>query len=239
MSSLRQIEANRRNALLSTGPTTPEGRAAVARNALRHGLAAHDPVINIEDRAAYQALLQALIDEHRPSTPTQSLLVEQLAIASWRLARIRSIEAGLFEFRLYTLRKNMKREHPDLDDRGRLAFVFRYDVIQTSILLALSRYESRAERSFFKNLHELQRLKAASPAPEVSDSGIGFVQSTLPGTIGPGPENDPDDDPSPLSSSGANSIEDFQKETPQVEDCKNQPSGGPSGSDLLPYAMVP
>ena len=179
MPSLRQIEANRRSALLSTGPNTPEGRAAVARNALSHGLAAQNPLINIEDRAAYQALHQALIDEHRPSTTTQSLLVEQLAIASWRLARIRSIEAGLFEFRLYTLRNSMKKEHPDLDDRGRLAFVFRYDVVQTTILLTLSRYESRAERSFFKNLHELQRLKTVTRAAPVSDSGIGFVQTAV------------------------------------------------------------
>jgi hypothetical protein len=38
MISLLQIEANRRNALHSTGPRTEAGRAVASRNALKHGL---------------------------------------------------------------------------------------------------------------------------------------------------------------------------------------------------------
>jgi hypothetical protein len=38
VTSARQIEANRRNARLSTGPKTAAGKACVARNARRHGL---------------------------------------------------------------------------------------------------------------------------------------------------------------------------------------------------------
>ena len=38
MTTQKLIEANRRNALKSTGPITPSGRAAVSQNAIKHGL---------------------------------------------------------------------------------------------------------------------------------------------------------------------------------------------------------
>jgi hypothetical protein len=40
MTSYRQVEANRRNALKSTGPRTEAGKQVSRRNALRHGLTA-------------------------------------------------------------------------------------------------------------------------------------------------------------------------------------------------------
>ena len=67
MSSFRQITANQRNALKSTGPTTPEGKQSSRCNALRHGLTA-ETVIPFEDAEDYQAFEAAVIgdyDAHR------------------------------------------------------------------------------------------------------------------------------------------------------------------------------
>ena len=49
MTSIRKIKANRANARASTGPTTAQGRARTARNALRHALSlpvSCDPVLS-------------------------------------------------------------------------------------------------------------------------------------------------------------------------------------------------
>jgi len=54
MLSQRQVDANRRNAQLSTGPRTPEGRAAVDLNALRDGLTAQTTVLPNENPEEFQ-----------------------------------------------------------------------------------------------------------------------------------------------------------------------------------------
>jgi hypothetical protein len=56
MTSLRKIEANRRNALKSTGPITPGGKERSRCNAVRHGLTAETVIAVLESSADYQAL---------------------------------------------------------------------------------------------------------------------------------------------------------------------------------------
>jgi hypothetical protein len=44
-----KIEANRKNSLKSTGPKTPQGKAVVRYNALKHGILAREAVITEGD----------------------------------------------------------------------------------------------------------------------------------------------------------------------------------------------
>ena len=53
MSTPAQIQANRQNAQKSTGPRTPQGKAVVAQNALKHGLLARQAVIVGEDQGQF------------------------------------------------------------------------------------------------------------------------------------------------------------------------------------------
>jgi hypothetical protein len=52
MTSDKKAEANRRNSLKSTGPRTPEGKAAVRLNALKHGLLSEEVLLPGGDEAA-------------------------------------------------------------------------------------------------------------------------------------------------------------------------------------------
>src|SRR5207245_11510412 len=122
MSTDRQIEANRLNAQKSTGPTTPEGRAAVRLNSLKYGLYAETLILPGEDPAAFEALLDRLDAEYQPATPTEEGFVSQIAMATWRRARIQRMEVAYY--------KNRHKEsiphdkwYGDLDDTGRLALI--------------------------------------------------------------------------------------------------------------------
>lgn len=54
MISLRQIEANRRNARRSTGPMTEVGKQRSRCNAVRHGLTAKTAIGSLEDAEDYE-----------------------------------------------------------------------------------------------------------------------------------------------------------------------------------------
>jgi hypothetical protein len=97
MISSRQIEANRRNARKSTGPTTEEGKRRSRRNAVRHGLTAETVIGALEDAEDYQAFEAAIIADYDTQSAVERELVLRLASPLWRLRRTTTMETGLFE----------------------------------------------------------------------------------------------------------------------------------------------
>ena len=97
MTSLRQIEANRRNARLSTGPVTDEGKRRSRQNALRHGLTAETVINALEDTEDYAAFEMAVTADYEASSAVERELVLRLASLLWRLRRATAIESGLFK----------------------------------------------------------------------------------------------------------------------------------------------
>jgi hypothetical protein len=97
MTSLRQIEANRRNARLSTGPVTEEGKRRSRQNALRHGLTAETVIDALEDADDYAAFEMAVTGDYEAESAVQRELVLRLASLLWRLRRATAIESGLFK----------------------------------------------------------------------------------------------------------------------------------------------
>jgi hypothetical protein len=109
MTSFRQIEANRRNALRSTGPTTDDGKRQSRRNALRHGLTAETVIDGLEDSEDYRAFEAAVIEDYDARTAVERELVLRLASLLWRLRRIITIETALLR-----IQSDITRERRDV-----------------------------------------------------------------------------------------------------------------------------
>src|SRR5579864_5381595 len=139
MATLKQFEANRRNAQKSTGPKTPEGKSAVSMNALRHGLRARSVVLPGEDPTEFHQLCDDLQAEWIPQSRTEQFYVEQMAVSQWKLTRMEVVEVNIFK---------------DTDAKSQL-----------SMLDRLWQAECRLERSYSRAQRELQRLQNSRPDP--------------------------------------------------------------------------
>jgi len=141
MATLKQFEANRRNAQKSTGPKTPEGKAAVSMNALRHGLRARTVVLPGENREEFTQLCDDLEVEWHPQSRTEQFYVEQMAVSQWKLTRMELGEINIFK-----------------DTAG--------PEKQIPLLDRLWQAECRLERSFARAQRELERLQNSRRQPD-------------------------------------------------------------------------
>ncbi len=140
MATIKQIEANRRNALKSTGPRTPEAKAAVRMNALRHGLRARTVVLPAENSEEFHQLCNDLETEWQPQSRTEHFYVEQMAISQWKLTRVEVAEKSIVSQEV-----SAKTQIPLLDK--------------------LWQCQGRLERSFARAQRELERLQNSRRPP--------------------------------------------------------------------------
>ena len=168
MTSFRQIEANRRNARLSTGPVTEEGKRRSRQNAVRHGLTAETVIDALEDAEDYAAFEMSVTADYDAQTAVERELVLRLASLLWRLRRATAIESGLFKIQAKHLlqfrrRREAREERELIDDRCRFAIVSQDDTPQK---------EASAN---------LERGSPTDPADQMDDLTRSFVRlSNLP-----------------------------------------------------------
>ena len=155
MASQPKIDANRNNALQSTGPRTAEGKAVSSTNAVKHGLTAAFRVLPNENQPEFDALVA---DYHRtfsPSNTHERFLVDEMAQSRWLLARIRRLESAVIDQMLAATGS---------DDP---------DAVLAAALLnntagpfkTLQRYAAAAERSYYRALRQMQALRKQEPQP--------------------------------------------------------------------------
>src|SRR5437016_14101170 len=113
--SPRRLEANRRNAQLSTGPRTPEGKAAVRLNAARHNLTGQVAILPEEEQRALEAFCAPIQQELNPGSPIERQLARSIAEDMWRLSRARAIENNWFAAAIaYDQPEPMAGDHPEI-----------------------------------------------------------------------------------------------------------------------------
>ncbi len=156
MPTLKQIQANRRNAQLSTGPRTDEGKRASAQNALQSGIYAEREVLPFEDATQLEALIGEYHDRFRPTTPEARALVDSLIHNEWLLRRLRRAEAAIYhcDCKICTKHYTDKSEAEIISSRITWEFK-KFDHVQPRI--------SQTERNYHRSLQALQGLQ---PPPE-------------------------------------------------------------------------
>jgi hypothetical protein len=144
MTSLRQIEANRRNAIRSTGPSTEQGKRRSRRNALRHGLCAETVIDDLEDIEDYRAFEAAIIADYDARTVVERELVLRLASLLWRLRRATAIETELLRIQAEILRE--RRE--DTREQANPEPVVSFRIVSADIDEATDDSDPQAARTF-------------------------------------------------------------------------------------------
>jgi hypothetical protein len=158
MATLKQIEANRRNSQLSTGPTSPEGKAVCRMNALKTGIDAQSQIISGEDPDALERLTTRYYDRYEPQGPEEVALIDDAVASDWLLRRLRKTEAQVWD-RSVNERAADLRKWGQKTEEYPLAAAFRD---QQKVFERLQRRISAAERSLRASLETLARLRKQS-----------------------------------------------------------------------------
>jgi hypothetical protein len=151
MASLKQIEANRRNAQKSTGPRTEAGKAVSRLNALKTGIDAQIHLaLAYEDPKEIEALTLEYYNRFAPDTPDERCLVDALISDEWSLRRFRAVEGQVIQ-----------ESHKTWGGDER-SFAESYQANE-KFLLRLQRRIDSTRRSYLRTLDVLRKLQAERP----------------------------------------------------------------------------
>ena len=192
MATQKQKEANRKNAKLSTGPCTPDGKTDLSRmNALKHGIDCTYEAACGEDRHALAARLAEYDREFQPLGVVERLLVDLVARKDWMLRRHKLfLSAELTNYSMVLM-------SPNKDAAANTAAA---SPKTSSSNNCLHRHIMDTERSYFRHLKS--NSKSARPsgrqhrdhvALPVTDSPV----TNQPRTLGSFRQSDPPGPPLP------------------------------------------
>src|SRR3954447_6463839 len=155
--SERRLAANRANAQLSTGPTSPEGKAVSSLNAVKTGLCGRAVLLADEEEArAYREHVERVFAWWNPDNVEEHALVQALADTQWRLESIPGLESALYA--QARLRGQPLLQHADPTVQ-RLLLDAHAEAVEAKALKNLRLHEQRLRRQYEKDKAELNELR--------------------------------------------------------------------------------
>jgi hypothetical protein len=149
MATQKQILANRKNALNSTGPRTETGKRIASRNAIRHGFYSTEVLLPREDEEEFLRQARRLVAQYNPCGPLEEAEVRTAIETRWRLRRTNLVESELYQsYGFY-----------EKEQRG-VGTAFAQDATQGNAFSKLARYQSHLSRTLRTAEAELRRLQA-------------------------------------------------------------------------------
>jgi hypothetical protein len=185
--SMNRALINRANAQLSTGPTTPQGKATSSLNALKTGLTGRTILLPGDDVAVYTEHCSQFKALYQPLGPQEAALVQSLADTEWRLRRIPALELAIFALGTVRFADEFANEAPEL--RPGLIELQTYLVYEKQ-LFNLQIQESRLRRQREKDRAELatlQKDRAQAEADHARPAQSIEPQAPMPHTTFPEP----------------------------------------------------
>jgi hypothetical protein len=156
-----QLEANRANSALSTGPRTPDGKEIASRNSLKHGLTSQQVVLPWEHPEEFAAVELSLSVEYKPITEQETRQLQQVAQNFWRLQRCRRMESQMFINSMYAPVPGLQLD--EVDENECLNNIFNSGGKEFD---RLRRYETTIERSYYKSIKVLEDMQKTRRANE-------------------------------------------------------------------------
>lgn len=150
----KKREANRRNALSSTGPRSADGKKKSSHNAVRHGFTGQLVILTPEDREAHDKFCCGIVDGLQPETDVERQFAHSISEDFWRNNRLRATENNI-------LARACAGTQGEIETALDTADAFLRESKQLSLL---SLYEQRINRSIQKNIDQLRQLQTERKA---------------------------------------------------------------------------
>jgi len=198
-----KIEANRQNATLSTGPTSPQGKAISSRNAISHGLTARQSVLPHEDLEEYREFVADYTLAYLPTNRLDHALTIELADLRWRLRRVPILETQLLNREILELQDLPENAKYGPYEIMAMAFARLVNArILTNLFAQEGRLQGRVHR-IQKHLEALQRMQSRPMPCPLPPRMLARMERP---TVAPQPVEPPE-----------------EESAQEMEICKNQP----------------